>query len=471
MPLRREGMPARATASECQARRRSGGRLRQQRGQRLLREERTPLVVRDGLIGHRRASAGQIRLLRPPAWLLRQAGSFAVQGAAEESIQAFLEVENRVRCDPPLEPAEIQRAVASAVSYETYERGLRASAFQKFRREEERRQQFTLIDDEEITHLPAPRWTIDGILPEKSLSLWHAPPGRGKTFTMLDISLSIGAGIPWFGRSVQQGTVIYVAAEGGAAIGQRVRGWKAYHGVEGPVGVYFLPRTLALLEPEAVNAFLDQASQYAPVASVFIDTFGRAMVGGEEESTRDMGRAIAAVDRIRVALDAGVGVIHHPIKKDERIERGSGALKGAVDTVVRFGQDDDEFTLICEKQKDAEPFPKLRGRLEVVPLDDGSTSCVLVHIPGPVAAPRRGASPPVLSEDQQRALAVLATLPQGRSTPRHWAKAADISDRNIYRVRAALEKAGYVEPVPDERGSYRITERGKKQLRGTATAK
>ena len=122
------------------------------------------------------------------SWLLHQVGSLARQGAAEESIQAFLEAESQVRCDPPLEPAEIQRAVASAITFETYERGFRGSAFQKFRREEERRQRFTLISDEDIADLPAPEWTIDGVVQEQSVSLWYGSRGDKRYVDRLDQS-------------------------------------------------------------------------------------------------------------------------------------------------------------------------------------------------------------------------------------------------------------------------------------------
>ena len=144
------------------------------------------------------------------SWLHHHATFLATQGASEEAISAFLQAENQARCTPPLEAAEIRRVVSETVDYERLERGLRSSSFDRFQSAEERRQRYALIDDEAITRLQSPGWTIDHVLPEKSLSMWHGPPGRGKTFTMLDISLSVGAGLPWFGRSVQQGNAIYV---------------------------------------------------------------------------------------------------------------------------------------------------------------------------------------------------------------------------------------------------------------------
>ena len=133
---------------------------------------------------------GEARL----SWLLRQAGFLATKGASEEGINAFLQAENRVRCSPPLEPEEIQRVVSRTVDYEKSERGLRAVSIDEFRTAEERRARYALIDDEAITRLPSPRWTIDGILPEKGRSLWHAPPGRGKTFALLAAAFAIAAG-------------------------------------------------------------------------------------------------------------------------------------------------------------------------------------------------------------------------------------------------------------------------------------
>ena len=51
------------------------------------------------------------------SWLHHHATFLATQGASEEAISAFLQAENQVRCDPPLEPADIQRVVSSTVNY------------------------------------------------------------------------------------------------------------------------------------------------------------------------------------------------------------------------------------------------------------------------------------------------------------------------------------------------------------------
>ena len=68
-----------------------------------------------------------------------------------------------------------------------------------------------------------------------------------------------------------------------------------------------------------------------------------------------MGLLIAAADRMRIELACAVCLIHHANASGTR-ERGSTALRAAVDTMLSMTAADDLLTLHCEKQKDAAPL-------------------------------------------------------------------------------------------------------------------
>ena len=68
-----------------------------------------------------------------------------------------------------------------------------------------------------------------------------------------------------------------------------------------------------------------------PVVWIIIDTLNRALAGGDENSSKDMGAVISAVDRIQRATGAHCSLIHHvPVDRTDRM-RGHGSVLGAVD--------------------------------------------------------------------------------------------------------------------------------------------
>jgi hypothetical protein len=95
---------------------------------------------------------------------------------------------------------------------------------------------------------------------------------------------------------------------------------------------------------------------------------------------------MAACDELRARTKALVALLHHT-KKDGSVERGSSALRGAVDTILTLQEGADErglLTLTCERQKDAEAFAPFQIKRRVIQLDgvyddegNNESSCVI----------------------------------------------------------------------------------------------
>lgn len=101
------------------------------------------------------------------------------------------------------------------------------------------------------------------------------------------------------------------------------------------------------------------------------DTLARCSVGGEENSSKDMGAIIDVCDRIRVESGATVLLVHHARKLADAM-RGSSAIEGACDTVIELKSEGQAITLVCGKQKDGRDFEPIRlWRAEV------GDSCVI----------------------------------------------------------------------------------------------
>lgn len=220
---------------------------------------------------------------------------------------------------------------------------------------------FPLLGLDDLLNQPPPEWVIDGLLPE-GLAVVFGQPSTFKSFVALDWALRVATGQPCYGREVRQGHVVYIASEGSGGLGQRVRAWLDAHGDEDLAAdvrefAHFLPRTVDLTDrTDAERLRVTAHDLPEPPRLVVIDTMARAMATGDENSSRDVGRFIAAVDRI----DAASKVIVHHAGKGSTTERGSGALRGAADMMARVDRTGQAMrvTLTCDKApKDAPPWP------------------------------------------------------------------------------------------------------------------
>lgn len=321
---------------------------------------------------------------------------------------------------------------------------------------------FRFLDDAAVEQLPPLEFLVDGLIPRHSLVEMHGPPGSGKSFLALDLALSIASGRPFCFRSVKRGPVIYIAAEGSAGIAQRLRAWKHNRALTGAAGVLFVTQPLPLLDPGAIAQFADEAKAKIgnEIQLLVVDTLARCFAGGDENSSRDMGAAIDAMDMLRLTLGCTVLAQHHT-RKDGDTERGSTALRGAVDTMLSVRKDDNDLlSVICEKQKDAAPFQPIQLRLE-----PALESCVVT---ARASLQYRSTG---LTSMQRQALESLQSFAadEGASTS-IWLKASGIKDRSFYNVRSELITKGYVRSVKRGRASWNsITAQGDTALTANCT--
>jgi RecA-family ATPase len=75
---------------------------------------------------------------------------------------------------------------------------------------------------DEIQVLLTDSYTVKGLLSTSAMSVVYGPSNSGKTFLALDLTFHIAADKPWNGRRVKQAAVLYLAAEGGRGIVNRI---------------------------------------------------------------------------------------------------------------------------------------------------------------------------------------------------------------------------------------------------------
>jgi hypothetical protein len=188
----------------------------------------------------------------------------------------------------------------------------------------------------ELLALPQPEWLLEGALPLGSLGVLYGPPKSAKTFLALDLALSVATGRKeMHGIKLRRGRVLYVLAEGGAPMmGERAKAWLNSREIA-DADIRVLPRAINLANADAVSDLI--ATEGSDWDLVVFDTLARCM-NGDENSVKDMSSAINGCDFIRQETGGAVLLVHHAGKDQSKGMRGSTALLGAVDSVMRMRQ-------------------------------------------------------------------------------------------------------------------------------------
>jgi hypothetical protein len=203
-------------------------------------------------------------------------------------------------------------------------------------------------DISELDQLPPVEWLLDDIFQTNSLSMSVGESGIGKTFMIVNFGMRVSA--------EHNKLVIYVASEAASQYKTRINAWCQHHGTI-PEGYFKLSTyPVRLMETETVVEFIKmiQAAGWLP-AMIVIDTLHAAAEGSEENSAKDMGVVLANLRLLRETFKANIHVVHH-MGKNGLTERGSGALKAGMETVIKIKASDDGIKIECDKQRSAPEF-------------------------------------------------------------------------------------------------------------------
>jgi hypothetical protein len=200
-------------------------------------------------------------------------------------------------------------------------------------------------------------YLVKGLIDVGTMSVIYGPSNSGKTFWTIDLAYHVAIGAPWRGRRVTQASVLYLAAEGGRGVINRVASLKQEHGVcEVPLAVK--RAGLDLLHDQAdLQHIVDLSAEVRaklPNAPhlIVIDTLSRVMAGGDENSAADMTALIRNIDAIRATTDAHILTVHHTGKDAARGARGHSSLRAATDTEIEIMNEDGNRAAVVTKQRD-----------------------------------------------------------------------------------------------------------------------
>jgi len=263
------------------------------------------------------------------------------------------------------------------------------------------RQRLIPIPWSEIHSLPRREPIVAGLLDRAAMSVVYGASNSGKTFFTLDLSASIALDREWRGRKVRHGAVVYIAAEGGLGIEERLTAYRLHHNVQAAgVPLFIIPEPIDLCKSDADVTLLLQRLAALPsdpaIELIVIDTLSRALAGGNENAADDMGAFVKHCDRLRAESRAHVLTIHHSGKDEGRGARGHSLLRAAADTEIEVTKSELSGVATAEvvKQRDRLGGDKFSFKLEPLEIgqdEDGATitSCIVVATDKPADMPKK----------------------------------------------------------------------------------
>ena len=212
--------------------------------------------------------------------------------------------------------------------------------------------------------LMEPEFLVDDLFEADALCLFFGESGCKKSFVALDMAASIATGAPFYGKQTKEGAVIYLAGEGNAGMTRRAEAWSRHRGISLKEAPLFLSSRAALLMDEHSARLVEEevdriVQEVGNPLLIIIDTVARSIVGGDENSAKDVSVFVERVDALRRKYGASALLVHHSGIIDKGRLRGSSAWKGALDAeflIESSGPDGRLVSVECKKMKDA-PIP------------------------------------------------------------------------------------------------------------------
>ncbi len=249
--------------------------------------------------------------------------------------------------------------------------------------------------------------------------------------------------------------MVYVAGEGEYGLRKRMAAWCQHHKKD--KGQLFVTiGAVRVLDNEEFELFMGQLRSLCPRFIVF-DTVARAMLGFDENSTRDMGLFVNRTDRIKNELGCSILLIHHS-NKQGLVERGSIALRGACDQIIKLWEEDDLVRWEVQKTKEDEQSPSgIFAKVSVTVEKDGKELQSIVFVP----AEKVISTVDSLSKNQKRILECLSLeIFQNGAETSDILSETSLTKQTFFRAVSTLVELKLIEKP--SHGYYKLTIEGGK---------
>lgn len=191
-------------------------------------------------------------------------------------------------------------------------------------------------------------YLIKGVLPLHGVTVLGGQYSSGKTFVAMDLTQSVIHGKPFLGRKTKAGAVLWIAAEGGGIVEQRMEASRLAKFTDRIDSEHF---PFLWMEPEpqkdtdAILADLsvkireaknecDKHHPDLPLRLVVVDTLAAYFMLEDENDNAKVGTFMARLGRIARDLGVLIMPIHHVGKNADGGLRGASSLGAGADGVL-----------------------------------------------------------------------------------------------------------------------------------------
>lgn len=221
----------------------------------------------------------------------------------------------------------------------------------------------------DLLSMPPKEWLIEQIFGVGDIGMIYGSPGCGKTFIVIDMIIALCAGRLWSNqfKVFRPLRVAYCAGEGISGLPARFLAAAQHHNIFTLDNFTFYKTIPQLYEDNAINIpsikqfTYERQMQQKPKGHsldvLVIDTLHTATTGADENSSQDIGKVLQECRLVATTLGCVVVLVHHT-NKGGTSERGSSALRGAMDFVIEIKKQSESGTafMSCSKLKDGEPW-------------------------------------------------------------------------------------------------------------------
>lgn len=231
-------------------------------------------------------------------------------------------------------------------------------------------------------------YLIKGVLEKNSNAVlfghWHV----GKTFVVLDMAASIACGLPWFGRKVKPGKVLYLGYEGMRAMKKRILALREKYPLlkdqENKIPFQYAGLIYPLVKEEGKAELKVRLKEFRRKHGepdlIIIDPLANAL-GGDDSDANLMGTLNEEVRKLMKGTNGTVLRVHHSGHGNQDRARGHSSLPAGVDTEIRISEDEIALTKQRDDAKTSEYFRLKKGVKVGVDTDgDPVTTCLVEQV-------------------------------------------------------------------------------------------
>lgn len=242
--------------------------------------------------------------------------------------------------------------------------------------------------------VPGPRsWLIKNVRPANAeLAVTYGASTSGKSAVVFDQACAMNRGSTWRGLSTRKSRVIYLCAEGAHDFRYRVEAYAVQFNVPRADLPAVIEDAPDLLLAQDISALIEQIRKTGKCDELIVDTWSQCL-NGDENSSKDAGRALRHCKQIHRDTGALVHLVAHTGKDETKGIRGWSGIRAACDAEyeVRCPRGQETRVLEVTKMKGGRSGKEYPFKLRTVVLGkdaDGEEYGAVVVDPEIPAAPR-----------------------------------------------------------------------------------